>query len=159
MSVKVAGIKELFDTLEKMDKKGATIGKNALNEAGEHVRKVEQQVAKRTHHEYSEDVGWKELKKYPIRTGKHGSRFVSVGIRAKATKKLKERDEANKKAGAYRPTYWDKVKGLWYNNYGFVHNKTGKYVAGSNWIDEAYEESIPGAYEKIKDEILKELNL
>lgn len=111
MSVKVSGMKELFDTLDKMDKKGENIGNKALKEAANHVKSIEQQVAQSTHNTYSENVGWKEIKKYPIRRRK-GSKYISIGIREGLTSSVKKKDEENVKNGVQRPTYWDRVKGL-----------------------------------------------
>lgn len=158
MSVKVKGLREVNDYFDKISKVGEEPVKRALNKAGEEVRRIEIDVAQRTHCKYSEKIGYNELKKYPIRIGKMGSKYVSVGIRAKApTGKQKAKEQKAKANGVARATYWDRVKGLWYNNYGFYHNRTGKYITGSNWIDNAYEESVDKAFETIKDELMKGL--
>lgn len=157
MSVKVKGMQEMIDTLDKMLKVGDTHGKRALQEAGDYVKDIEVQVAKREHHKYSERVGYEELKRYPVKIGKSGGKFVNIGIRASVSGKQKKKEMADQKSGVLRATHWDKVKGLWYNNYGFFHNRTGEYVAGTDWMGKAYEKSVSGAYQKIREEIEKGL--
>lgn len=157
MAVEVRGMQELIDTLEQMQKVGDKTANKALREAGDYVKKVEVQVAKSKHNKHSEDVGWKELKRYPVKVGRKGGKFVNIGIRANVSGKQKTKESKDAEAGVYRATHWDKIKGLWYNNYGFFHNKTGKYVAGSNWIEEAYDNSVEEAYSKIREEIEKGL--
>lgn len=163
MAVEVKGMQELIDALEQMQKVGDKTANKALREAGDYVKKVEVQVAKSKHptmpEGYSEDVGWKELKRYPVKIGKKGGKFVNIGIRANVSGKQKLKESKAAEAGVHRATHWDKIKGLWYNNYGFFHNKTGKYVAGSNWIEEAYDNSVKEAYSKIREEIEKGLGL
>lgn len=159
MAVQVKGMQELVDTLDNMLKVGDTTAKKALKEAGDYVKDVEVQVAKTKHNKYSEEVGYNELKRYPVKVGKKGGKFVNIGIRASVSGNQKKKEIADAKAGIKRATHWDKVKGLWYNNYGFYHNKTGRYIAGSNWIDTAYENSVEGAYAKIRENIEKDLGL
>lgn len=118
MPIKVKGLKEVNDYFDKISKLGEEPVKKALNKAGEDVRKIEVEVAKETHRKYSENVGYKELKKYPIRVGKMGGKYVSIGIRAKApTKRQKAKEQRDKARGVARATYWDKVKGLFYSSF------------------------------------------
>lgn len=156
-------MQSLTDQLDRMAKVGDTHGKKALQEAGDYVKDVEVKVVKRVHVDknpkYSEDIGWKELKRYPVKVGKLGGKFVNIGIRANISGKQKQKENADAKAGVYRPTHWDKIKGLWFNNYGFFHNKTGNYIAGTNWIETAYDESVDGAYKIIKKNIEEGLGL
>lgn len=159
MSLETKGFQELIDHLDGLAKVGETHGKQALQEAGDIVRRIEVDVAKHTHKKYSQKVGFNELKKYPIRNGKLGGKYLSVGIKTTQTKSQKKKDEANVKAGKSRPTHWDKVKGLFFNNYGFYHNKTGAYIAGSNWIDEAFDKSRDEAYEKVREVLEKGMDL
>lgn len=160
MGVKVTGLKELTDKLDKMTTHLDKAGKRALEQAGQIVLDEERAVVKSTHNKYSENVGINELKKYPVKIGsKHKSKYINIGIRAKLTSTQKKKDSANKQAGMHRPTHWDRIKGLWYNNYGFFHNRTGKYVTGTDWIGTAYERSIDRAYQKIQSELEKEIKL
>lgn len=159
MSVEVKGMQELIDALDKMEKVGDKTVNKALREAGDYVKDVEVKVAKSKHKKYSDDVGWKELKRYPIKMGKKGGKFVNIGIRASVSGNQKKKEIADAKAGVHRATHWDRIKGLFFNNYGFFHNRTGEYIAGSNWIGEAYENSIEEAYSKIREEIEKGLDL
>lgn len=164
MAIKVEGMQEMVDTLDKMLKVGDKTANEALKQAGDYVKDEEVKVAKKVHgigngKGYSEDIGWKELKRYPVKVGKRGGKFVNIGIRANVTTTQKKKELADASAGVKRATHWDKVKGLWFNNYGFYHNKTGKYVAGSNWIETAYQNSVEGAYEKVREIIEKDLGL
>lgn len=159
MSVKVTGMQEIIDQLDKMAKVGDKHGAAALKKAGDHVKDIEQQVARRVHDRWSEDLGWKELKRYPVKIGKRGGKFINIGIRASVSPSQKKKEMQDAKSGVKRATHWERVKGLWYNNYGFFHNKTGTYIAGSNWIDEAYEKSVDGAYKKIREELEKGMGL
>lgn len=157
--LEVRGMKELLEKLNELSEAPEKAGKRALQKAGEHVKDVEVEVAKSEHNEYSQNVGWKELKKYGVKTKKSGSQVIDIGLRGKRTASQKKKDQSNKSAGVSRPTHWDRIKGLWYNNWGFYHNRTGKYVAGTNWIGKAYEKSSDKAYEIIRAEIIKEMGL
>lgn len=150
MSIKVNGMQQLINQLDKLGKVGDKHGNTALKSAAEVVRAKEVEVAKRTHSKYSEDVGWKELKAYPIKKGRKYGKIVQVGIKG---------SESSTGANGSRTTYWDRIKGLWFNNYGFVHNRSGTYIAGTNWIQTAYDESVDEAYAKIREEIEKGLDL
>lgn len=157
--LEVKGMDELLDQLKKMNDAPEKVSKKALQKAGQHVKDVEVEVAKEEHKKYSQDVGWKEIKKYGVRTRRSGSQYVDIGLRGRRTASQKKKDEANKLAGKSRPTHWDKIKGLWFVNFGFYHNRTGEYIAGSNWIGKAYEESSEKAYRIIKEEIVKGMGL
>lgn len=157
--LEIKGLDELIKKLEKIEHTPEKITKKALKEAGDHVKKVEVAVAKAEHHRYSENVGWKEIKKYGVRSKKGGSQVIDIGLKGRRTAKQKKQDAKNKKLGKSRPTHWDKIKGLWFNNYGFYHNRTKQYVSGSNWIGKAYKESSDQAYNIIRDELLKEMGL
>ena len=137
MNLQVKGIQELVDYFDKQSK--LKIGKKALKKAGLHVLKVERKVARRRHYRYSNKVGYKELKNFPLRN-KNGNVLVDIGIKGKKVD-------------------WQKIKGIYYNHYGFWHNKTGQYVAGSRWMDTAYVESVEGAYKIIAHELTKELDV
>lgn len=159
MGIKVKGMQEIIDQLDKMEKVGDTHGKKALQEAGDYVKEIEVQVAKTTHNKYSENVGWQELKRYPVKIGKQGGKFVNIGIRASVSGKQKKKEKADMDAGVSRATHWDKIKGLWFNNYGFFHNRTGEYVAGTDWIGKAYDRSVEGAYQRVREELEKGMEL
>lgn len=159
MGVKVKGMQEIIDQLDRMEKVGETHGKKALQKAGDYVKDIEVAVAQKTHNKYSDDVGWKELKRYPVKIGKQGGKYVNIGIRASVSGKQKKKEMADAKAGVKRATHWDKIKGLWFNNYGFFHNRTGEYVAGTDWIGKAYEKSVEGAYKKVREELEKGMGL
>ena len=162
MALEVKGMQELVDTLDNMLKVGDKTSKEALQKAGDYVKDKEVAVAKRVHGKqnnkgYSQDVGWKELKRYPVKMSRKGNKFVDIGIRASVSGTQKKKELADAKAGVKRATHWDKIKGLWFNHYGFFHNRTGNYVAGSNWMDSAYEDSVEGAYSIIRENIEKDL--
>lgn len=164
MALEVKGMQELVDTLDNMLKVGDKTSKEALQKAGDYVKDKEVTVAKRVHGRgngkgYSQDIGWKELKRYPVKMGKKGGKFVNIGIRASVSGTQKKKELADAKAGIKRATHYDKIKGLWFNHYGFYHNRTGEYVAGTNWMDSAYDDSVEGAYAIIREQIEKELGL
>lgn len=157
--VKVKGMQDLVDQLDKMAKVGDKHVNKALNKAGEKVKKTEIEVAERVHNKYSQKVGVKEIKKYPIKVGKRGGKFINIGIRTNVTASQRRKDEANKKAGKSRATHWDRVKGLFYNNYGFHHNRSGTYIAGSDWLGQAYEESVEEAFREMKETLEEGMGL
>lgn len=157
--LKVEGLDELLRTLERVSVAPDKCVNRALRTAGDHVRRVEVDVVEQLHDKYSENVGKNELKRYAVKSRKGGSKYVDIGLRSKVTKSQRKKDSANIKAGNRRPTHWDKVKGIYYNNYGFYHNRTGEYVAGTHWIGKAYDESAEKAYRIIRDEIVKEMRL
>lgn len=156
MSVDIKGIQELIDHFDKIGNKG--VPKKALRKAGEHVRKVEKEVAESTHRKYSRknsESGANHLKKFPPRMSK-GKGFIDIGLR--------EKGKSN----------WENIRGLYFNHYGFYHNgwqkegtaenrqkhgKKGKYIAGSRWMDNAYEKSADKAYELLEEGLLEGLDL
>ncbi|MEG0908770.1 MAG: hypothetical protein RSH78_00205 [Bacilli bacterium] len=136
----VKGMQELIDKLQHIQDTPRRIGNKVLNDAAKVVKEVETNVAYNAHRPYSEDVGHKEIKKFGIRTYRSGAKYVDIGLRG---------------SGAD----WSKIKGLYFNNYGFYHNKSGRYIAGSNWIEQAYEQSREDAYKIIKDGLIREMRL
>lgn len=140
VEVEFKGMQELIDKLQRIQDTPRRIGNKVLKEAAEEVKEVEMDVAYNTHRKYSEDVGYKEIKKYGIRTYRSGSKYIDIGLKG---------------TGAD----WQKIKGLYFNNYGFYHNKTGRFIAGSNWIEKAYEQSREKAYKIIKDGLIREMKL
>lgn len=157
------GMKALLDKLEKMSDLSEEQMDEALKEGAKVVKKTEVDLVKKLHNEYSEDVGWKEIQTYKIKKRRNGARIIQTGIRAKVSKGKAPSKNSGKapKSGYSKPrnTHWNRVRGLWFNNYGFYHNRTGKYVAGSNWIGKAYENSKEEAYKRIRKKVLKELDL
>lgn len=147
--VEIEGMQELIDKLKKLDKVGNKVCNKALKTAGEEVRKVQENVAKRTHNKYSEKVGYQELKVHGIKNRKSGGKAVDIGLRVKGG--------TEKTGTGKRSSQWDRAKGLWFNNYGFYHNLTGKYITGSDWMGTAYEESSDKAYKIIKDNLIQGL--
>ena len=156
--LKVVGMQELVDKLDKMSVAGQKISTKTLNKAGNIVKKAEIQRAKK-HNKYSQNVGWKEIKKFSVKRNKNGARVVDIGIKGSVTKSQKRKDLEAQKRGDSRPTQWDRIRGLYFNNYGFYHNITGEYIAGSDWFGKAYEDSADEAYGVIRQELLKELDL
>lgn len=137
---------------------GEKVCQKALKVAGEEVRKIEVQTAIEKHNKYSEKIGYKEIKVLPM-YGPRNKKICPIGIRVRFTPKQATKQAKLKASGKYRATYWDKVKGLWYNNYGFYHNKTHNYVAGTDWIGVAFDKSQDKAYEIIQEELGKGLKL
>lgn len=156
MSVDIKGIQELIDYFDKIGNK--SVPKKALRKAGNHVREVEQQVARETHDEYSRKngaSGVNYLKSFPPRMRKNKG-YIDIGMK-------------DSKAP------WDSIRGLYFNHYGFYHNgwskegtaenrikngvKKGKYIAGSRWMDTAYEKSSKKAYELLEEGLLEGLDL
>lgn len=157
MTVTVKGVQELIDYFDKIGNK--TVPKKALKKAGEHVRKVEVETARQKHYEYSRkngQSGINHLKSFPPRI-KKGRGYVDIGLK--------------EKGGS---SSWNNIRGLYFNHYGFYHNgwhkegtaknrikngKKGKYIAGSRWMDTAYEKSSNRAYELLEEGLLEGLDL
>lgn len=137
MSINIKGFKELSDYFDKIGKVADKPVNRALNAAGDEVKKIEDRVAKSEHHKYSTGAGRRELRKYPITRAKSGNKIIKIGIKNKNVD-------------------FNKIRGLYFNNYGFYHNRTGRYITGSNWLGKAREEALPVAYKTIKDELMKE---
>jgi len=153
MQLKLEGMDELLNRLQNISDAPQKVMNKALEEGGDIVLKKEKEVAVRIH---KSKVGVTVLKKLKVKKRKNGKgSYIDVGLRANAT---------NSKSSGYgnsrkRATEWDKARGLWFNNWGFFHNFTGKYVSGSNWIQTAYDEIVEGAHNAIKGEILKAMDL
>lgn len=145
MSLEVKGMIEIIDYLDRTMQQ---VKQNKpLKDASKYVLTVEVEVATRMHSsERSEHIGVEYLKRFPVKILRNGNRIVSIGIRGRQTKSSMKQDQINIQNGDSRPTYWDKIKGLWFQNYGYVEWKTGRYYSGSHWIDIAYEESAEEAY-------------
>nr|DAW54702.1 MAG TPA: hypothetical protein [Caudoviricetes sp.] len=142
-------MQELIDYFEKIGNSKAP--KKGLRKAGDHVLKVEKDVANNIHYKYATGAGVDQLKRSKVRSYKKKA-FIDVGLKGKMSD-------------------WEKAKGLYFNHYGFFHNgwhkdgtaknrkKTGidgKYITGSRWMDKAFDKSKEKAYEILKDEMLKE---
>ena len=157
------GMQELIKRLEKMQNLSDEQMDKALIEGAKIVKKVEVDTVKKLHHEYSEDVGWKEIQTFKVKRRRNGARIIQTGVRAKRSKGKKPAENRGKapKSGFSRPrdTHWNKIRGLWFANYGFYHNKTGNYIAGTNWIGKSYEDSKDKAYDNIRRVVLKEMDL
>lgn len=138
-------MQQLIDDFEHQTK--VKVSKDALKKAGEYVLGVEKKVVGQEHRRWARPEGINNLKKFPIRSYQ-GSAFIDIGIKGKKTK------DATK-----RKTEWDAVRGLYYNHYGFYHNKTGQYVAGSRWMDTAFDKSEKQAFKILSDEMLKEIGI
>lgn len=145
MSLQIKGLQDLIDDFEQQTK--VKVSKNALKKAGEYVLGVEKNVVDKYHSDWARPMGINHLKKFPIRSYR-GSAFIDIGIKGK---KQKNADK--------RKTEWDAVRGLYYNHYGFFHNRTGNYVAGSRWMDKAFEQSEDEAYKILSNEMLKEIGI
>lgn len=137
MSIDIKGFKELSDYFDKIGKVGEKPVNRALNAAGDKVKEIEVGVVRSTHHRYSTGAGSRELRKYPIVRGKGGNKIIKIGIKNKNVD-------------------FNKIRGLYFNNYGFYHNRTGRYITGSNWLGKAREKALPVAYKTIKEELMKE---
>ena len=138
-------MQQLIDDFEHQTK--VKVSKDALKKAVEYVLKNKKKVVGQTHRKWARPEGINNLKKFPIRSYQ-GSAFIDIGIKGNKTK------DASK-----RKTEWDAVKGLYYNHYGFYHNKTGQYIAGSRWMDTAYEKSEEQAFKILSNEMLKEIGI
>ena len=159
MSVEIIGMKELLNRLEKMEDGSKKAINPALREGGKIIKRKEVEVVKREHSKYSENVGYKEIKAFPIRTRKKSGASIDIGIKGRVSKATKRKDRENVQAKRPRPTYWDRIRGIYFNNYGFYHNRTGNYVAGSNWLGKAYDEGSDEAYLKVKKTMLEKMGL
>ncbi|MGL5718292.1 MAG: hypothetical protein ACRCX2_35135 [Paraclostridium sp.] len=137
MSLQIKGLQTLIDDFEKQTK--VKVSKNALKKAGEYVLSVEKEVAGQEHDTWARPKGVNNLKKFPIRSYQ-GSAYIDIGL----------------KGGKVD---WSAVRGLYFNHYGFFHNKTGKYVAGSRWMDIAYDKSEEKAFKMLSEEMLKEIGI
>lgn len=147
MPLVIKGYQEIIDDLDQLNLITKIPADNALAQAGEVVKKAQIAAANRNHGPYSEDVGNKEIKRYNVKINRAtGNKFVSIGLKGKGS--------GSSGSSKDRSTQWGKVRGLWFNNYGFMNARTGTYVAGSDWMGEAYDNSVDKAYETIKNNLL-----
>lgn len=152
MTVEVKGVQELIDHFDKIGNKKTP--KKALRLAGDHVLKVEKEVAGEMHKRYSRNngnSGKHHLKRFPVWTRKNQF-FIDIGIKGKSNG-------------------WEQVRGLYFNHYGFYHNGWHKkntrkrrlrgkvfprYVAGTRWMDLAYTKSNNKAEEIFAKNLMEE---
>lgn len=151
MSVKVSGMKALVDHFDKINSPKPV--KKAVREGGKVILKQEKETARHVHKKYATGKGAAQLKLSTVRSNKKRA-FVDAGIGKKSN--------------------WEAVKGLYYNHYGFYHSGwnhdktrkkrlaspdyTGTYIAGSRWMDTAFDKSISNAYQKVEDVLMEEFN-
>ena len=114
--INTKGMDELIKRLEKMSNLSDEQLDMALTEGAKIVKRVEVDIAKDIHDEYSEDKGWREIETYKIKKRRNGARIIQTGIRAKQSKgrKPKGSDKKAPKSGHSRPrdTHWNKIRGL-----------------------------------------------
>ena len=153
MAAKITGVQELVDYYDKLIDTKPT--KKSLRQAAKIVKTEEKKQAKEIHDTYSKDVGNKYVKQLPVKMYKTKG-YVHIGL---------------KSTGG--GSDWDKWKGLYFNHYGFYHNaykssktrknrirgntEACKYIAGSRWMDTAFEKSVDRAYDKMQKVLREEL--
>lgn len=102
--LKIEGMQELIDKIDRLGAVGNKVANKALKTAGNKVKKVEMEVAKERHKEYSEDVGYKELKTHGIKKRRSGGKAIDIGLRVKGG--------TQPTGTGRRASQWDRAKGL-----------------------------------------------
>ena len=143
-TVEIKGMQELIDKLNRYHKTPNRVGNKALKEAAKTMLESEKSTLLRMHKkDRATGKGAKHLKVGNIKTYSSGSRFVGVGF----TEDMLGSGEN-----------WKNVKGAYFVHYGYHEHKSGKYIAGSNWLGVAFDNASSGCYNIIKSTILAELN-
>ena len=136
----VRGMSELIDKLNKYHDSPNRVGNKALREAAEVMLESEKSTLLSMHKkDRATGKGAKSLKVGKVKAYPSGSRFVGVGF----TKDMMGE--------------WDDIKGAYMQHYGYYEHRSGKYMAGSNWLGVAFDKSSNSCYNTIKAVMIAEL--
>lgn len=143
-SVEIKGMAELIDKIERYHESPKKVGNKALKEASNIMLDSERATLLKMHNkDRSTGKGAKNLKVGRIRSYAGGSKYVGVGFT-----KDKIGDGEN----------WKNIKGAYFAHYGYHEHRSGKYMAGSNWLGVAFDNASSACYNVIKSTLLAEFN-
>ena len=130
--MQIEGFDELFSKLDKLGNVGDKVEKTAVKAGAKIVLEHFKKTAPR-------DTGnsRKHLKITSTKTFKNGGTWSQVGI-----------DKSN----------WSKTKGIYFQNYGYVHNKSGKRINKHvGWVSKEFKKVEGQAAKVIEKEVKNEL--
>lgn len=141
MKIELIGMSELIDKLEKYHEAPKRAANKALRSASEVMLESEKKTLLSMHKkDRATGKGAKNLKIGKIKTYSSGNKYIGIGF----TKDMLGN--------------WNDIKGAYMQHYGYYEHKSGKYMAGSNWLGVAFEDASKKSYEIIKDTLISELN-
>lgn len=118
MAVNFSGFDELMNDLKNLGNVGNKIGRQAVQEGAQIVLKQQKSDAPRdanSNNHGSDELNIAKIKKY----AKSGTVVARIGITSEN---------------------WEKVKGLYFNHYGFEHHISGKFVAPHvGWMNDSFK--------------------
>ena len=133
-SFRMEGFDDLVRKLDTMGQVGNKIGNNALKAASQVIVEQQKKDAPR-----DTGKGAESLKPGKIKTSAAKNKYIQVGIVS----------ESN----------WESVQGVYFQHYGYKNHRTGKYHAGSLWMDHSFEKAKGVAAKLMLTIINKELKL
>lgn len=136
MSIELSGFDELVSDLNNLGSIGNKIGKKAIEEGAKIVLEQQKKDAPRSEDDDhgADKLDITEIKRY----AKSGTIIGRVGI---------SKDN------------WEYTKGLYFNNYGFEHYKSGKIVdIHIGWMNDSFKKCKEKASEVIIDIASKEID-
>lgn len=140
MKINISGIDELYSKLRTIDEKGV-ISSEILVKNGEKLAKL-----------ISEDA--------PVSTvhDKHGRDCIGKELKING-KTLKVVDVGLKKGMANAGDTWNIWKGLYFNHYGWKHNRSGKKITTNLlWFDKSVKKHRRKILNGITEELLKHVS-
>ena len=138
----IEGIDELVSKLETLGLAGSKAANKSLKKAGKVI--VDQQKQDGPRHSPGPANGKSmhgadALKVGRIRTSKSKNKYVQIGITDSAV--------------------WDYAKGIYFQHHGFYNHLSGKFVAGSQWMDKSFAKAKGTAAKVLIDALKKEVKL
>lgn len=131
----IEGLDNLLDDLGRLGDVGKKVGKKAVQNASKIVLNQQKKDAPRSD---DEEHGADKLKVTQIKTYKTGTCVGKIGI-----------DSSN----------WEDTKGLWFQNFGFEHYKSGKRVEPHvGWMRQSFDKVKEETYKSIENEVLSEID-
>lgn len=132
MSMELSGFDELIDKLDKLENVGDKVKRTAVKKGAEIVLKHFKNSAPADTRNSRRSLKVTSTKKF-----KNGDTWSQVGI-----------DRSN----------WNKTKGLYFQNYGYVHKRSGKKINKHvGWVSKEFKKVEGQASKVIEQEVKNEL--
>lgn len=133
MAVKVDGLNDIFGVIDNLGEVGKKAGKKAVKNG---LDEVLVQLKKDAPTDTGD--GARKLSTQYIRVNKNGSAWGACGIGSKN---------------------WEDTKHLYFQHYGYIHNKSGKQVtAHVGWMDNSFKRVKKKAEDKMMNVLSSEID-
>lgn len=133
MAVKVDGLNDIFSVVDNLGEVGKKAGRKAIKSGlDEALVQIKKDAPNDT------GGGSRKLSTQYIRANKNGSAWGACGIGSKN---------------------WEDTKHLYFQHYGYIHNKSGKQVtAHVGWMDKSFKRVQKKAEDKMMNVLSSEID-